>query len=91
MVEIIRPSSMPIEEAYGYAIDLERRHGRNLKTLEINFAEDPEEVDLCYTFQTQPFERIRRITGYLTGNIDNWNDAKQKEEGDRVKHGYCTL
>jgi len=32
------------------------------------------------------FERIRRITGYLVGTMDNWNDAKTKEEQDRVKH-----
>lgn len=33
------------------------------------------------------FERIRRITGYLVGTMDKWNDAKKAEERDRVKHG----
>ncbi len=33
-----------------------------------------------------PFERIRRITGYLVGTMDRWNDAKTAEERDRVKH-----
>ena len=33
------------------------------------------------------FERIRRITGYLVGTMDRWNDAKTAEESDRVKHG----
>ena len=33
------------------------------------------------------FERIRRITGYLVGTMDNWNNAKRAEEHDRVKHG----
>ena len=33
------------------------------------------------------FERIRRITGYLVGTLDKWNDAKRAEEKDRVKHG----
>lgn len=32
------------------------------------------------------FERIRRITGYLVGTLDRFNDAKQAEERDRVKH-----
>ena len=32
-------------------------------------------------------ERIRRITGYLVGTMDKWNDAKKAEERDRVKHG----
>lgn len=33
------------------------------------------------------FERIRRITGYLVGTMDKWNNAKRAEESDRVKHG----
>lgn len=32
------------------------------------------------------FERIRRVTGYLSTTIDRWNHAKQCEEKDRVKH-----
>ena len=35
----------------------------------------------------QKFERIRRITGYLVGTMDRWNDAKTAEERDRIKHG----
>lgn len=33
------------------------------------------------------FERIRRITGYLVGTTDRFNDAKRAEVRDRVKHG----
>lgn len=33
------------------------------------------------------FDRIRRITGYLVGTMDRWNNAKRAEEHDRVKHG----
>ncbi len=33
-----------------------------------------------------PFDRIRRITGYLVGTLDRFNNAKRKEEADRVKH-----
>ncbi|MBE6906955.1 MAG: ribonucleoside-triphosphate reductase [Ruminococcaceae bacterium] len=36
------------------------------------------------------FERIRRITGYLVGTVDRWNNAKRSEEYDRVKHGVGT-
>ena len=32
------------------------------------------------------FERIRRITGYLTGDLNNWNNAKRAEQKDRIKH-----
>ena len=37
------------------------------------------------------FERIRRITGYLVGTLDRFNDAKRKEESDRVKHGLGNI
>lgn len=33
------------------------------------------------------FERIRRITGYLVGTTDRFNNGKKAEEHDRVKHG----
>lgn len=33
------------------------------------------------------FMRIRRITGYLVGTIDQFNNAKRAEVNDRVKHG----
>lgn len=33
------------------------------------------------------FERIRRITGYLVGDLTRWNDGKTAEERDRIKHG----
>ena len=36
------------------------------------------------------FERIRRITGYLVGTLDRFNDAKRAEEKDRVKHSVST-
>lgn len=34
----------------------------------------------------QNFERIRRITGYLVGGLDRFNNGKRAEEADRVKH-----
>ncbi|MCH5190605.1 MAG: hypothetical protein J1F23_00430 [Oscillospiraceae bacterium] len=36
------------------------------------------------------FERIRRITGYLVGTLDRFNDAKYAEVQDRVKHSIGT-
>ena len=36
--------------------------------------------------QGVPFERIRRITGYLVGSVDRWCNAKKAELKDRVKH-----
>ncbi len=39
-----------------------------------------------HEFDDVPVERIRRITGYLVGTLDRFNDAKRAEESDRVKH-----
>lgn len=36
-----------------------------------------------------PFERLRRITGYLVGSLERWNDGKKAEEHDRVKHAVA--
>ena len=48
---------------------------------------DGDYVDNKYTLENVPFERIRRITGYLVGTLDRFNIAKRAEERDRVKHG----
>ena len=72
------------KEAQAYVDYLENKYNRKLEALDIQI--DGEYVDLDYTFEHVSFERIRRITGYLVGTMDNWNDAKTAEEADRVKH-----
>jgi len=52
----------------------------------LNLKIDGEYVDMDYTFESVPFERIRRITGYLVGTVDRFNNGKRAEEKDRVKH-----
>lgn len=37
------------------------------------------------------FERIRRITGYLVGTVERFNNGKRAEESDRVKHDVCDI
>ncbi len=37
----------------------------------------------------QGFERIRRVTGYLAGDVSRFNNGKRAEERDRVKHTGC--
>lgn len=44
-------------------------------------------VDCQIVGEGVSFERTRRITGYLVGTIDRFNNAKRSEEKDRVKHG----
>lgn len=60
---------------------------KQLATLDLKI--DGDYVDMDYTFDTVPFERIRRITGYLVGTVERFNNAKRSEEHDRVKHGVC--
>lgn len=50
-----------------------------------------EYIDVNYTFEEVPFERIRRITGYLVGTTERWNNAKQAELKDRTKHAVGNL
>ena len=49
---------------------------------------DGDYVDMNYHLKPQPIERIRRITGYLVGTLERFNDAKVAEERDRVKHHF---
>lgn len=61
--------------------------GSMLSGMDIEVLSD-EEVKITYHILTaRPFERVRRITGYLVGTMDKWNDAKRAEEKERVKHG----
>ena len=52
----------------------------------IDLSLDGDFVNMNYTFENVPFERIRRITGYLVGTVDRFNNGKRAEEHDRVKH-----
>ena len=71
-------------EAQAYADYLENKYNRKLEALDVNI--DGDYADLHYTFSNVPFERIRRITGYLVGTVDRFNNAKRAEVEDRVKH-----
>ncbi len=61
------------------------------KITELNITLDGEYVDLKFKFEPYNFERIRRITGYLVGTLDNWNNGKRAEEKDRVKHDVSIM
>lgn len=65
--------------------------GENLVRIDVEIApDDPEDVEIKYHFRNRPFDRIRRITGYLVGTLDRFNNGKRAEERDRVKHGLPT-
>lgn len=52
----------------------------------IELTVDGDEIGLGYHLAPEEFEKIRRITGYLVGTMNKWNNAKTAEERDRVKH-----
>ena len=88
MLELKVNGNISEQEAQSYVSYLENKYNRKLRKLEITI--DGDYADLNYEFEPVPFERIRRITGYLGGTMDSWNDAKRAEEADRVKHGTDT-
>lgn len=76
---------MSEQEIVSYIDMLQDENDEELESLSISPAENGE-INLDYVLQPAKFERIRRITGYLVGTIDRWNNAKRSEEHDRVKH-----
>ena len=76
---------LPQEEINAYVARAKNKFGREPFGMDIKV--DGEYVELSYDFGTQPFQRIRRITGYLVGTLDRFNNAKRAEESERVKHG----
>ena len=59
---------------------------REPDVVSITVTEDGDDAKIEWTAHHTKFERVHRITGYLVGTIDRWNDAKQAEEHDRLKH-----
>ena len=73
------------EEIDRYIEQLKQEHpDQTIKT--VNFIIDGDNINADYTFDSKPFHRIRRITGYLVGTLDRFNDAKRAEVEDRVRH-----
>ena len=73
------------QEIDAYIARAKEKFGREPFGIDIKV--DGEFVELSYDFGSQPFHRIRRITGYLVGTLDRFNNGKRSEERDRVKHG----
>lgn len=73
------------EEINAYVSRAENVHKGKLID-EMILRPDGDFVDIEYHFAPANFERIRRITGYLVGTLDRFNNAKRAEVNDRVKH-----
>jgi hypothetical protein len=89
--DIINPDNLDMKFIMDEILQAEQAEGLEKRGLYISRAEFHDNGDGTCTekFKTAavPFERIRRITGYLVGDMTRWNDAKAAEERDRVKHG----
>ncbi|MBQ7704498.1 MAG: hypothetical protein IJT73_03590 [Selenomonadaceae bacterium] len=73
------------KEAAAYVDYVKARITTPLKSIDVKLCNDGK-VDVSYNAEGAKFERIRRITGYLVGTLERWNDGKQAEEKERVKH-----
>ena len=80
----IENGELPEEEIRNYINRGREKYAGKLKG--INIRVDGDYVDLTYDIGNIPFQRIRRITGYLVGTMERWNDSKIAEEADRTKH-----
>ena len=87
-VEITLVSETPVDivEVEQYVQRGLNIYGSRLSHMKVEILQN-DEVVLTYHVKNRPFERIRRITGYLVGTLDRWGNAKRSEERDRVKHG----
>lgn len=81
----VNGGSLSDKEIQAY-VDRGREQKANQKLLGLEINVDGEYVDLTYQYEDIPFERIRRITGYLVGTLDRFNNAKKAEVLDRVTH-----
>ncbi len=74
------------DEEINYYIDNAHRKYPEKRLRSIDLEVDGDFVNAKYHFSEVPFQRIRRITGYLVGTLDRFNNAKRAEEKARVKH-----
>lgn len=79
-------SEIPKEEVKAYMEYVQKKYPDEIIDELIISFDDEGYAKLETHKHSQPFLRIRRITGYLVSTMDKWNSAKKAEEHDRVKH-----
>lgn len=87
-IEIVNPDNLPEEFILQEINDLESSHNRNIKKITFE-KQDDENCKETVEWYPVGFQRIRRITGYLVGDLNRFNNAKLSEVHDRVKHSTC--
>lgn len=86
-VTIHNPDNIPEEIVQAAIAMMEQEERRRVVEISIRRTGNPDEYGITPVFEKVPFQRIRRITGYLVGTLDRFNNAKRAEVEDRVKHG----
>lgn len=81
-IEVSADFEISPEEAHEY-VKYARHKYCGLSSIKLTL--DGEYINMVIVTE-KPFDRIRRITGYLVGTMDKWNNGKKAEERDRVKH-----
>ena len=85
MIITVEGGKISKKEQEAYAEYARNKHpDMRISSLIINV--NGEYVDLTCYYDAVPFQRIRRITGYLVGDLGRFNDAKLSEVEDRVSH-----
>lgn len=84
---IHNPENLPEEIVQAAIQMMEQEEGRKVVEISIRRTGNPDEYGITPVFEKVPFQRIRRITGYLVGDLGRFNNAKRAEVEDRVKHG----
>lgn len=79
------PDGMTVPEVNSYINYMAKQHP-DIKSGTLDILLDGDEVELTLTPEVVRFQRIRRITGYLVGDLSRFNNAKRREVDDRVKH-----
>ena len=74
------------KEIRAYIKEVEKEKNSEVVELKLYADEEKGYIGRSAKVKPIPFDRIRRITGYLVGTLDRFNDAKRSEEHDRVKH-----
>ena len=85
MIITVEGGKISKKEQEAYAEYARNKHpDMRISSLIINV--NGEYIDLTCYYDAVPFQRIRRITGYLVGDLGRFNDAKLSEVEDRVSH-----
>lgn len=80
-------SEVPEEEIEAYKDYVKKKYPDEIIDEIILKFDDEGYVNIETHKHSVPFNRIRRITGYLVGTLERFNNGKKAEERDRVKHG----